>query len=357
MLERDDAAVDRTPPRVLKAIAVGTQRVDVTFSEPLDRATACDPANYAVDRSVQVLAVAWLDDTVRLTTSPLAHDVRYTLAVRNVRDRAKQPNVIHSGAKAQFILRSPDRPLVVLALSKGQGQTAANTGASSETHLVATLTPLWPKWSKNVPPAGDGVSLDFGEAIGEYAVDLGSDAPQLLRNLKSFTITGWVNCRSLKVGSGGNRIVHMADTLGSRAGLDLVVEKNGALVLGVNAYPDASPARSRPNAITVDAKAGPDNWRFFAVSYDATAAAKNVRFYIGDVHRVAKLDRSVTYTQGSLGARTGPLTIGAFNPKTRAGNGDRMFRGLIDDVRVFGSVIDGAGALDLEEIRIIQKGK
>ena len=144
--------------------------------------------------------------------------------------------------------------------------------------------------------------------------------------------------------------------MGSRAGLDLVVEKKGELVLGVNAYPDASPARSRPKAISVDSKAGKDNWRFFAVTYDATATGDQVRFYFGDARRAAEQDRSVTYAQGPLSPRTGPLTVGAFNPATRTGKGDRLFRGLIDDIRVFGSSSDGAGALTLEQICNIQQG-
>jgi hypothetical protein len=188
-----------------------------------------------------------------------------------------------------FIRRNPERPLVVLDFSEGQGGTAANVGATADTHPGATLTPDWPRWSTNSPMVGHGVSLDLGLKLGEYAVDLGSAAYELLRGLKSFTITGWLNCRSLDVGPGGSRVVHMADTMGSRAGLDLVVEKKGELVLGVNAYPDVSPARSRPNAISVDPKAGKDNWRFFAVTYDATAAIEQVEFYFGDASRAATI--------------------------------------------------------------------
>jgi hypothetical protein len=360
MLERNDAAIDRSPPRLLKASAVGASQIDVTFSEPVEPATALHPENYSVHQNVQIFSAAWLNEpgrTVRLTTSELAYDVPYSLSVRRIRDRAKSPNEIHTDEKVAFIRRNPELPLVVLAFSKGEGQTVANTGASSETHPAATLTPTWPQWSKTSPPAGDGASLDFGGKPGEYAADLGSDAPDLLRNLKSFTVTAWVNCRSLEVGPGGNRIVHMADTLGSRAGLDLVVDKNGALALGVNGYPDSSPARSSPKAISVDPRTGPDNWRFFAVTYDAPATAENVRFYIGDTRHDAKPNRAVSYAQGPLGPRTGSLTIGAFSPTTRTGNGDRAFRGLIDDVRVFGSVIDGAGALKLDQILAIQQGR
>jgi hypothetical protein len=360
LLERDDAAIDRTPPRLLAATAAGAERVEVTFSKSLDPVSACDPANYALDGNVKVLAAELADKagrTVGLRTTPLAEDVRYTLAVHHIRDRADEPNVMRSEQRATFIRRNPERPLVVLDFSEGQGRTTANGGATADTHLAATLTPDWPRWSTGSPAAGDGVSLDFGLKPGEYAVDLGSDAPELLRGLKSFTVTGWLNCRSLDVGPGGNRIVHMADTMGSRAGLDLVVETKGELVLGVNAYPDVSPARSRPNAISVDPKAGKDNWRFFAITYDATAASNQVRFYFGDARRAAELDQSLTYAQGPLGPRTGPLTVGAFSPATRTGKGDRMFRGLIDDIRVFGSSTDGAGALNLEPIRDIQPGE
>jgi len=360
LLERDDAAVDRTPPRLLAAAAAGPEHVEVTFSKSLDRVAACDPANYAMDGNVRVLAAELTDEagrTVRLRTTPLAEDVRYTLAVRGLRDRADKPNVMPSEQRATFIRRNAERPLVMLGFSENQGRTTANTGTTGETHPTASPTPDWPRWSTDSPAAGDGMSLDFGVKPGEYAVDLGSDAPELMQGLKSFTITGWLNCRSLDVGSGGNRIVHMADTMGSRAGLDLVVEKKGELVLGVNAYPDVSPARSRPNAISVDPKAGKDNWRFFAVTYDATAAIEQVEFYFGDASHAAELDRSVTYAQGPLGPRTGPLTIGAFNPTTRTGKGDRLFRGLIDDIRIFGSSTDGAGALSLEQIRDIQQGE
>ena len=149
----------------------------------------------------------------------------------------------------------------------------------------------------------------------------------------------------------------MADTLGSRSGLDLVVERKGELVLGVNAYPDASPARSRPNALPADSGTRPGNWRFVAVTYDATAVTEHVKFYLGDAQHAAELDRAATYAQGPLGPRTGPVTIGSFNLPTRVGKGDRMFRGLIDDVRIFGSPVDGTGALDLEQIRNVQRGK
>ena len=131
LLERDDAAVDRMSPRLISAAAAGAEQLLVTFSKSLEPQSACDPANYALDRDAHVLAAALVDEagrTICLTTSPLAEDVQYTLTVRQIRDRNEQPNVIGDGEQATFVRRNPERPLVVLAFNEGQGQAAANTG-------------------------------------------------------------------------------------------------------------------------------------------------------------------------------------------------------------------------------------
>jgi len=72
LLERDDAAVDRTPPRLIAATAAGPEHVEATFSKSLHRVTACDPANYALDGNVKVLAAELIDEagrTLRLKES------------------------------------------------------------------------------------------------------------------------------------------------------------------------------------------------------------------------------------------------------------------------------------------------
>jgi hypothetical protein len=64
--------------------AVGADQVQVTFLKSLGVASASDVANYAVDRNVKSIADALVGEagpTVRLTISPLAEDVRYTLIV------------------------------------------------------------------------------------------------------------------------------------------------------------------------------------------------------------------------------------------------------------------------------------
>ena len=78
--------------------------IRVVFSEPVANEDAEDPANYAIDNGVVIQSAALGDDlrSVRLATSDLAEDVTYTLAVKNVRDRAAAPNLIDAGNKSSF---------------------------------------------------------------------------------------------------------------------------------------------------------------------------------------------------------------------------------------------------------------
>jgi hypothetical protein len=94
--------------------------------------------------------------------------------------------------------------------------------------------------------------VDFGSAPANRAVELTGDVVSALKGLKSFTLSGWVNCRSAQVGSGGNRIVTAIHHGGD--GFDLVMLADGRLQLGVNEWPDGSPARSSARQIPATRK-------------------------------------------------------------------------------------------------------
>jgi hypothetical protein len=244
-----------------------------------------------------------------------------------------------------------------LTFDKTEGRIAANTGTARKTIEQASLTARRPVPSANTPPAGGSHSLDFGSEPGAYAVDLPDNAGDVLDGLASFTIAAWVNCTSDTMGAGGNRIVHMADTLGSQAGIDLVFVSDGRLKLGINEWPDRTKAVSSPGLIPVDRNASRDNWRFVAVTYDSTAEQDHVRFYIGSPDKETSLDRAIRYDRGPVQTGTGTLTVGHFNPSARNDHSDRTFRGLIDEVRIFGSQTDETGALSLEQLRGVQMSR
>jgi hypothetical protein len=165
--------------------------------------------------------------------------------------------------------------------------------------------------------------------------------------MSEFTLTGWVNSKSNVAGSGGNRIISWINNGGD--GVDLVYNSNGSLQLGIDQWPDGSPAISSANKVTTDAAASSGNWVFFAATYKSTG---QVQFYFGTNTTEAALDVTRTYPgRGLTGSNTGKFAVGAFNDATRnVRTYDRMFKGLIDNIQVFGK------ALTESEIRIAQHG-
>jgi len=352
-LERDDTLKDTAAPEVVSVVAEGKGgKVLVEFNEQPEKASATDPGNYRIEPAIEIRSVSLegrYGTTAVLSVAGLQEDRSYTLRVSNVKDRAGNQMRM---AETSFTYIPPGRPLVELRFDGTGDRSAVNTGTTRE---KARLTDHRPAASSNTPPGGGSHSLDFGNQPGNFAIDLPEEASARLEGLKSFTITAWVNRTSGDEGAGGNRIVHMADTLGTRAGIDLVVTRDGRLKLGVNEWPDATQATSDPDLIPVDPGAGAGNWRFIAVTYDSTAVKDHVRIYVGTPTDGVRLHKATSYDRGPVGKGAGILTVGHFNRGSRGNAGDRMFRGLIDEVRLFGSRVDGYGALSIEDIRTVQK--
>ncbi|MCW5557594.1 MAG: hypothetical protein KIT22_07165 [Verrucomicrobiae bacterium] len=263
---------------------------------------------------------------------------------------------------AGLFLMAPDaalkaalpQPLVELRFSES-GDAAANSGSLGGS---ATLVQAdeYPAVASNVPagpyaPSGNSSALDFGDiAAGEggRAVDLYPLAGDgTLGALNAFTVCGWLNCRDLNEGWGGNRIAFaLAEPNGP--GFDLVQLANGALRIGINQWPDGGNGggpQSSAGLVTPDPQAGAGNWVFFAVTYDAASATQNLRYYFGDTTRLASLDSAHNYTggvdNGGAVEFTGTLTLGNFSEVVGARNetgpngGSRVFRGLMDEVRIY----------------------
>ncbi len=236
-------------------------------------------------------------------------------------------------------------PIINVGFNEGSGTVAANNGSAGGT---LTLTTPIPTWSSNVPAGvGGRSSVDFGATHANYCVESPANYAQLT-GLTKFTVTGWANCRNSTEGSGGNRLVTWINHGGQ--GVDVVYKSDGSVQVGINQWPDGAPPRSTGGKITTDPAAGVDNWRFFAVTYDSTLASGHVKFYFGSSTDLAAFDVARDYARGAVGTNISRLCIGHFNVATRSSALDRMFRGLIDEVKVFGD------ALTLEQIREIQRG-
>jgi hypothetical protein len=250
----------------------------------------------------------------------------------------------HDGEKtdacAVTITQAPMAPkLISLRFNDGSGTIAANTGILPATFKLTANKPIW---SVNVPASGGSNSVDFGTNADAYAVE-SNGIINGLKSLDAFTITGWLNCRSNEEGGGGNRIVSWINAGGD--GVDLVYNGDGALRVSVNEWPDNVQASS-PGKITTDANGGEANWKFFAVTYNADN--QEVKYYFGDNAANATLDQSIPYNRGTIGTDIQKLAIGHFNDATRNDAADRMFRGLIDEINIFGE------DLTLEQIIAVQ---
>jgi hypothetical protein len=218
-----------------------------------------------------------------------------------------------------------------------------------------------PVFSTKVPvgtlaPTGNTSSIDFGiilDGEGGRAIDLAGMLTPTLGSMDGFTATGWLNSADLRVGWGGNRILFgLASPNGP--GFDIVQMDDGSLQIGVNQWPDNTPARSSPGYVTLDPELGDGNWVFFAVTYDGTQALDNVKFYFGNANQEAQQDVIASYDRGPI-LQSGSLTVGNFGANVAARDetgptgGSRVFRGLMDELNVFNRV------LTLEEIQAVQK--
>ncbi len=359
LLTRSPDAADTAGPAPVAAVcARDGRKVTITFNEAVDPVSSADPSHYRLDGAVAEGAehLAEPGNQVALAVSPFEPGRTYTLEIEGVTDLAEPANSV-GPATSIAVFRSVPEELLALRFSEGDGRITANEAPTSAAHPQAVFQGE-PQWSDNVPtPAAGPYSVDFGATQHPWAVDLEGGPFEPAVGLRSFTITGWINSRDNTVGSGGNRIVTAINN--GADGFDLVLLGDGSLQLGVNQWPDGVPSRSNPNRVAADPNASAENWLFFAVTYDCTAASGNVSFYFGDVDTPAEADASISYHRGALGTSLGPcLTVGHFNPATRGdGYHDRMFRGLIDEIRLYGSRHDGAGALDLASIRRLQRGE
>ena len=101
------------------------------------------------------------------------------------------------------------------------------------------------------------------------------------------------------------------------------------------------------------------SWIFFAVTYDGTLNLDNVKFYKGSASSEVTQVGTATINKGQVGDDTAGLGIG--NKSGIAGSAlsnpdDSPFDGYLDNVRVYGSKVDGSGVLTLTQLESIRTG-
>lgn len=102
---------DQEAPYIVAVRVVEASRLDVEFSEEVDRSSAETTGNYTINNGVQVLGAVLATDgrVVHLTTSPHVPDRIYVLLVRGVVDTAPFPNGVAPNTAYTYIYSPPDR--------------------------------------------------------------------------------------------------------------------------------------------------------------------------------------------------------------------------------------------------------
>lgn len=115
---------DRTPPALARVDLISSTQIDLIFTEPISLTSGENKANYIIQDSVTVQSVKLDSDMVRvhLTTSPHRLGKMYHISVRNIADRAAQPNILSLSSGVKYMLGNgisvshPSRPNYGLAL-------------------------------------------------------------------------------------------------------------------------------------------------------------------------------------------------------------------------------------------------
>jgi PKD repeat protein len=305
------APVDDTAPTLLDVKPpVSSERVVLTFSEPVQAADAETTANYTISPGIQVLAASLVGmdrKTVTLTTSPLSEG-EYTLTVKNIRDCARKANTIAPDTRKTFQY-SPH--FARWKLDEGKGLVAAD---ASRHKLDGALKGgvAWTNVAERKALSFDGVGgiVEMPTKLEDLAVP--------------FSFTFWVNPAAEQV--------EYADILGNHGGTahGLVMQQDGNKTnLFGFIYGDGKQYYGVGSA---QLTAG--QWQHVAVVCDGSKAF----FYVnGEVTR-----------SGAVAGVFAPNPALTFRLGQGFGAG-RFFRGLLSDVRIY------CTALSPEEVQAVMK--
>ncbi|HDP99750.1 MAG TPA: T9SS type A sorting domain-containing protein [bacterium] len=113
--------VDKVRPTIVGVTIINRYRLELIFSEPVEKVSAENAANYQINNDVVVLSAELGDDlkTVILSTTEHAEN-NYQLTVNNVQDQANNPNSIlpNSQFDYQYIDTTPPRIANVILVAE-----------------------------------------------------------------------------------------------------------------------------------------------------------------------------------------------------------------------------------------------
>jgi len=301
-------ASDTTAPSIIYASA-SQSSVEVLFSEPVERASAENIANYSINNGVSIISISLNSDLNRTTLLTTKHTDRatYTLTISNVRDlagNAMTPTTINYSYNEGLV--------GYWAFDDGAGISAADSSGNSNTGVLVN-GPLW----HQLCPGQNALNFD---GTDDY-VNCGNGSTLNLTG--SLTISAWINPEDFGQ-SGWGRIV---DKGNSSAGYSFFLDNDTRSIAYVT-Y-GGNIVKANPDTITLN------TWQHVAAVYDNLSGT--VSFYVDGLQT-----GSSQYTTPPASSSNFNLTIG-----NRGYDLSKAFHGLLDDVRVYNRALPADEILNL----------
>lgn len=108
--EANNSETDTVSPHLVAISVSGQTQVELSFNEPVKRTSAENPANYFINKNIEIKGAILSENqtTVHLVTSNHEFNVEYTLAISGVQDLAG--NTIASDASATYTFAGDEEP-------------------------------------------------------------------------------------------------------------------------------------------------------------------------------------------------------------------------------------------------------
>ncbi len=310
---------DLTPPTIVSIAPLNQTTVTVVFSENVDPTTAESVFNYAIDNSISVnLATLNADQrTVTLETSLLDFDLQYLLNVVGVED-LETPVANISNDSGVFLLVGVSSDLIAhWNFEEGTGLTTEDvTGNGHQGQLNGSV------WDTDTDD-NSTASLLFNKSTVDIlgGLDAASDGLSLSLRMKAQNFkVGDARLISKATSTSGNAHYWMLSTINTPAGKGLRFRlKTGS---------------TTTTLLTDTVSLLTDTWYHVAATYDG----QFMKIFL-DGAEVASVAKTGQIAQ----APSVPVSIG----NQPAGAGNRPFRGLLDDVRLYNRSLDNAEIIAL----------
>jgi hypothetical protein len=190
------------------------------------------------------------------------------------------------------------------------------------------------KYSGDHSPTNYGGWVEYGDTSS------GGNVDDALNGLVSFTLMGWLNTGDPSISPNNSRVFLRDDNAN---GLTFLVASGGRPKVAINGnWYNGQYIEPYPFAAQ-------DEWKFFAIVYDSTAGSNNLKIYEGSANTDdVVLWEEVDFAHGALANNDRPFVIG--NNGGSEAKADKGYKGLIDELRLYGSYLDSTGALSAAEI-------